>query len=421
MYPHSSFRTPPFFAVALLVGLALLAGCSNGRSPQPSEPKLAPTVILVSLDGVRWDYLDLYEAPNLQALAAEGVRARRLTPVFPTKTFPNHYSTVTGLYAENHGIVSNTMYDPEFDAGFSLSNREAIADARWWGGEPLWVTAEKQGQIAATFFWPGSETAVQGVRPTYWFEYDGRIPGAQRVDQVLDWLELPSAERPTFITLYFSDVDGAGHRHGPNAPEVAAAVAHVDSLMGILVDGLTERGLRDRVNVIVTSDHGMVETSEDRVIIIDDFFDPDDAHIVDHSPVLMMYPPEGRDAGSVVAALDAHPHVVAYTKEDIPARLHIANHRRTPPILALADEGWEFSARERYVENPSRFNGGAHGYDNALESMGGIFIAQGPAFKRGIVTDPFINIHVYELVAEILGLDAAPNDGDLDAVDHLLK
>lgn len=419
--PVRSVRIALFLAVILLGGCTLSTGCSSAPERQVSEPELAPTVVLISLDGVRWDFPEKYEAQNLLALAGAGVRAKRLTPVFPTKTFPNHYSTVTGLYVENHGIISNTMYDPVMDARFSLSNREAIADQRWWGGEPLWVTAETQGQIAATYFWPGSEAAIQDVRPTYWFEYDGRIPGEERVDQVLEWLDLPVTERPTFITLYFSDVDGAGHRHGPDAPEVSAALADVDALVGRLVDGLEARGLENVVNIIITSDHGMAKTSQNRVIIIDDFFDPESAHVVDYNPTLMMYPSQGVNEDSLVRALDAHDYLVAYTKEQIPERFHVADHPRTPRILAIADEGWSITTRERYQSDPGRFNGGSHGYDNELESMGGIFIARGPAFREGYVSEPFLTIHIYELICEILGLDPAPNDGRLDAVDDLLR
>ena len=409
------------FILLIAAGGALSTGCSSAPRERTAEPAFAPTVVLISLDGVRWDYLDLYDAPNLAAIAEEGVRAERLTPVFPTKTFPNHYSTVTGLYPENHGIISNTMYDPDMDAGFSLSNREAIIDARWWQGEPLWVTAEKQGQIAATYFWPGSEAAIQGVRPSFWFEYDGRVPGEERVDQVLEWLDLPATERPTFITQYFSDVDGAGHRHGPNAPEVSAALADVDAFIGRLVDGIADRGLQDEVNLIITSDHGMAETSEQRVIILDDFFEPESARIVDFSPILMMYPPAGVDEDSLVRALDAHEHLVAYMRAEIPERFHLAGHTRTPPIFALADEGWTITTRSRYEADPGRINGGAHGYDNELESMGGIFIARGPAFATGYVSRPFLNIHIYELICEILALDPTPNDGRLEAVVDLLR
>lgn len=409
-------------AFPLLLGVLILgSGCSGIDRQEPAVNRdPASTVILVSLDGVRWDYLEKYDAPHLEALAAGGVRAERLTPVFPTKTFPNHYSVATGLYAENHGIISNTIFDPGIDGLFSLGNRDAIVDGRWWEGEPLWVTAEKQGQTAATYFWPGSEAPIQNVRPTYWREYDGRIPGEERVDHVLAWLDLPVNERPTFITLYFSETDGAGHRHGPDSPEVAAALYEMDGHVGRLIEGLRTRGLFDEVNVVVTSDHGMTATSKDRVIILDDFFQPEAAHVVDFGPALMMYPPEGVDQDSLIRALDRHPRVAAYAKSDIPERYHIARHHRTPPILAVADDGWSFSTKDRFLDNPSRYDGGAHGYDNALESMGGMFIASGPAFRRGVTTEPFLSIHIYEMVCAILGLEPAPNDGSLESVAEVL-
>jgi len=416
--PFPTLRPERLFALVLFF---LWSGCTGvSRVNDADELDRGPTVILVSLDGVRWDYFEKYDAPYLDMLAADGVRAERLTPVFPTTTFPNHYSVVTGLYPENHGIISNNIYDPDIDGRFSLSNQDAIVDPRWWEGEPLWVTAEKQRQIAATYFWPGSEAPIQDVRPTYWRKYDGRIPGEERVSQVLDWLDLPSDQRPSLITLYFSETDGAGHRHGPDSPEVADALRAVDAHVGLLVDGLRQREILDDVDIIVMSDHGMAATSEDRVIIIDAFFDPGSANIVDFGPAIMMYPPDHVDQDSLVGALDAHPQVDAYTKENIPDRFHIADHRRTPPIMALADEGWTFSTRERYDESPARYNGGSHGYDNDLESMGGIFIARGPSFRRGATVGPFENIHIYEMVCSILGLEPAANDGSLNAVADIL-
>ena len=404
--------------VALFLAASFATGCT-GRPPASEAVELEPTVILVSLDGFRWDYLDMYNAPTLERLASEGVQAEKLIPVFPSKTFPSHYSAVTGLYPGNHGIVSNTIYDPEMDARFSLSNRDAVADARWWGGEPIWVTAEEQGQIAATYFWPGSEAAIQGVRPTYWLEYDGDISGSDRVDQVLTWLDKPADERPTFITLYFSGVDDAGHRHGPNAPEVADAVKQVDGYLEQLVAGLESRGIFDSVNLIITSDHGMAETSPDRVVLLDQYFDPSDAHIVDYSPVLMMYPPEDR-AEETYEALKSDPHLEVYWKDDLPERFHL-QHPRTPPLLAIAEPGWEISTRDYYERDPSRFEGGKHGYDNRAPSMGGIFIAHGPAFKEGYEAAPFEIVHLYNMMCDILGLDPAPNDGDPNAVSGMFR
>ena len=410
---------------ALFFLFAFLAGC--GASQQTSTPpasqtagERAPTVLLVSLDGFRWDYPDRYATPNLDRIARQGVRAKHLWPVFPTKTFPNHYTQVTGLYPAHHGIVSNTMYDPEMDASFSLGDTAAVRDARWWGGEPLWVTAEKQGQTAATYFWPGSEVAPGGVRPTYWKPYDGRVPGAERVDQVLRWLDQPPGTRPTFLTLYFSAVDGAGHRFGPDAPETATAVRKVDGHLGRLLDGLEARGLRDKVNLIVTSDHGMAATSPQRVIFLDDYLDLEGVQVVDLSPVAMLRPTPGTAADSLYAALKgAHPHLSVYRKGALPERLHFDGHLRIPPLLGLADEGWSIATRDLFEEHSGRFQGGAHGYDPQLASMHGIFYAAGPAFAAQPAASAFASIDLYLLITGILHLKPAPNDGDPAAAQRI--
>jgi predicted AlkP superfamily pyrophosphatase or phosphodiesterase len=236
---------------------------TTGDAPAP--------LILVSLDGFRDGYARRYDAPALDRMARTGTKADYLKLAFPTKTFPNHYTLVTGQYPARHGIISNNIYDPAFDASFSLGNTEAIRNARWWGAEPIWVTAEKQGLTAATYFWPGSEAAIGGVRPTYWRRYDGSVPGAERVDQVLQWLDRPPSERPDLVTLYFSAVDGAGHAEGPRSPAVAEAVTAVDGYLERLYDGLRARGQAEKVNVIVTSDHGMAPLSRERVIFLDDY------------------------------------------------------------------------------------------------------------------------------------------------------
>lgn len=405
--------------VLLPLLLALSTGCGTTR---PSEAPEAPqqTVILISIDGFRHDYLSRYDAPHLAALAANGVRAASLIPSFPTKTFPNHYTLVTGLYPAHHGIIANNMYDPVLDASFSLGNRAAVQDARWWGGEPIWVALERGGRKTAPLFWPGSEAPIQGTAPAYWRPYDGAFSGRQRVDQLLEWLDLPAGERPVFLTLYFSEVDDAGHRYGPESDSTAAAVARVDALIGRLLDGLKARGLFDRVNLLVASDHGMAETGADRVVLLDDYVALDRVRVVDWNPVLMLYPEEGQE-DAVYEALRSAAPLTVYRRDEVPARLHFEGHRRIPPIVAVADAGWSITSRARYERDPSQFAGGNHGYDPATPAMGALFIGHGPAFKKGLVTGPFQNIHLYNLMTSILDVPAAPNDGALDSVRVMLR
>jgi predicted AlkP superfamily pyrophosphatase or phosphodiesterase len=399
----------------LLLFLALPTAC---RSITPAHAP-AP-VLLISIDGFRADYLARYAPPTLTELARQGVQAEALIPVFPTLTFPNHYTIVTGLYPDRHGIVGNTMFDSTLGR-FSLNNREAIADGRWWAdGEPIWVTAQRQGLRTATYFWPGSEAEIHGIRPTYWMAYDSRIPGEERVRQVLAWLDLTDSLRPHLITLYFSDVDHAGHEHGPEAPEVAEAVRRVDSYLQQLIEGLRTRHLLNQVNLLIVSDHGMATTSRERVIFLDDFVTVEDLHIVTWSPVLMLYPPPGREDAILADLQGAHPHLQVFHKKNLPAHLHFGTHRRIPPIVGIADEGWSITTRNRFAEDPARFDGGMHGYDPTYSSMHGLFIAHGPAFARGKRIPPLENIHLYALMCHLLGLTPAPNNGSLKAVEPML-
>ena len=423
-----SFLLALLALLVALLALNLIGGGCQGTQPANDGPdaapqdatRLAPTVILISLDGFRPDYVDRYEAPTLRRLAAEGVRAEGMLPSFPSKTFPNHYTVVTGLYPENHGIVANNMYDPEFDASFSMGNREAVRDGRWWEGEPIWVTLEQQDQKSAPFFWPGSEAEIKGTRPSYWLPFDNSMTPEARIEQVMTWLALPATERPTFLTLYFSNVDSQGHRHGPGSAEVAQAVRDVDGYLASLVGRLEAAGLYNQVNLIVVADHGMAPSSSERVVFLDDYIDMDDVRVVDYDPIAMIRPKAGK-LDAVYAALQEAPHVSFYKKEEIPAELHFQAHRRIPALVGVADEGWSISTHGFYNRNPSRFDGGSHGYDHRLPSMHGLFIARGPAFAEGKTVGPFANIHVYNLMTTILGVEPAPNDGDLGAVRHLLR
>ncbi len=406
-------------AIALFLALAAsLLACATLQD-RPSAPPHA--LILVGIDGCRHDFLERADTPALDRLAADGVAAERLLPAFPTKTFPNHYTMVTGLYPEHHGIVANSFYDPVFDATYSLGDRTTVEDGRWYGGEPIWVTLERQGGTAATFSWPGSEAEIAGRRPTFWRIYDAEVPNADRVDQVLAWLDLPPRRRPGFVTLYFSDVDDAAHRNDPDtAPEVGQAVARIDAIVGRLVDGLEHRGLLASTDIIVVSDHGMAATSPERAIAIDDYVDLELANVVDWNPVLALWPAAERVEEVYAALAGAHPHLAVYRKSEIPEALHYRQHRRIPPLLGIADEGWSVTSRSYLQERGERLRGGNHGYDNRLASMGAIFIASGPSFRRGSRVPALENIHLYELMAAALGVEPAPNDGDLAAVRHLL-
>jgi predicted AlkP superfamily pyrophosphatase or phosphodiesterase len=381
-----------------------------------------PTLLLVSFDGFRWDYLDRHPTPEIQRLLARGAHAEALVPPFPSKTFPSHYTAVTGLYPEHHGIVANTMYDPVMKARFSLADRAAVEDERWWGGEPIWVTGERQGLVTASLFWPGSEAAVDGVRPRYWARYDGTMSHAAQIETVLGWLDKPASERPVFIALYFSDVDTAGHRDGPDSASVHSAIDRVDETLGLLRVGLERRGLADAIDLIVTSDHGMTEISPDRVIVLDDYIDLPAVDVVDWSPVLLLSARDGDNERVYQRLANAHPHLSVYRKAEMPERLHFRDNARITPLVGIADEGWTITSRDALSRGTAGLTSrGAHGFDNALSSMRGILIAAGPAFKRGAVVPPVENVHLYSLMSRILRLTPAPNDGSLDPLRPLLS
>lgn len=412
-------RTLFLLSAVACLGAGGLACSSRAESPD-SPPSIVQPVIMVSFDGFRWDYPDRGFSPNLSDMERRGVRADGLIPSFPTKTFPNHYTLVTGLVPDHHGIVANTMWDPEFEAIFSMSLRAEVRDARWWGGEPVWVAAEKIGRPTAPLFWPGSEAPVDGYLPTHWLPFDGEMPHEERVDWVLDLLDLPPAQRPVFLTLYFSTTDHAGHFTGPESPETNEAIRMVDAALGRLLQGLRDRGIEDDVNVIVVSDHGMIETSRDRVIFIDDYIDLDIAEAVDWNPILALWPTEANLETVYEALKDAHPELAVYRRTEIPPDLHYGTHRRTPPILGVASAGWTITNRPYHNERPDRADGGGHGYDPAAREMQGIFVGAGPSFRRGMRVPAFRNVNVYPLLMAILQLPARPVDGDLSVVSDLL-
>jgi predicted AlkP superfamily pyrophosphatase or phosphodiesterase len=404
--------------VVVLVA-CLLAACRPAATPEAT-----PIVILVSIDGWRWDYLDRYEAPAIARLAASGVRAEGLIPQFPSKTFPNHYTIVTGLRVGRHGVLSNNMRAPDVPGEFAMSNRDVIADPRWWGGEPIWNTVERQGGLAAPMFWPGAEAPIGGRHATYWMPYEDGMPHEDRVRRLLGWLDLPGEKRPSFLTLYFSVVDTAGHRHGPESVEVRDAIADVDRAMGQLVDGVGRLGLARRVHYVLVSDHGMAPTSAERTIVIDDYLDLSTVEVIDWAPVLGVTPKDG-DVPKLLAALkDRHPRLAVYRREDLPAVYGLTGHPRLPAVIGIADEGWHIASRRdltRWGSGERTPPGGNHGYDARLKSMQGLFIASGPRLRAGLTVPPFENIHLYELMCALLGVTPAANDGDPAVTRDMLR
>ena len=397
--------------------LAFPEGSGGTNAPAHRD---APTVVLVSFDGFRYDYLDRYPTPNFARVAEAGVYADALVPSFPTLTFPNHYSIATGMYPDRHGLIGNTIYDPGFDATYSMRDRDAVGDGRWYGGEPIWVTAETQGMVTASYFWVGTEAPVMGVRPTTWKSYDSDVSYEARVDSALAWLDRPPAERPHLVLLYFSAVDGAGHRHGPDSPEVADAVARVDAALGLLLDGIERLDRQDDVNVVLVSDHGMAQPDAGQAVVVTDYVTlPDDVQALTAGPELMLWLDEAA-ADSIDAILDVSlpPTVRSYTRDELPEAWHFGTSPRTPPLILVAE-------RPALVGLPRHFErswGGVHGYTPEDPTMGGIFLAAGPHVAEAGRIAAFENVHVYPFLAALLGLYPNPDiDGDAAVLAPVLR
>ncbi|MCF8366130.1 MAG: ectonucleotide pyrophosphatase/phosphodiesterase [Bacteroidales bacterium] len=384
-----------------------------------SEEKKAdqPYLVVLSMDGFRWDYPDKAETPNLDRLLKQGVKAERMISSFPTKTFPNHYTMATGLYPDHHGIVLNSFYDPVEDRYYSTHDRNLVGDGSFYGGEPIWNTAEKQGLKAATLFWVGSEADVQGMRPSIWKKYEHSMPYANRIDTVISWLQKPAGFRPHLIMWYYDQPDGDGHDFGPDSPEIQYTVQYLDSLLGVFIDKLSALPIADKINFIVTSDHGMCDLSDDRVVMLDDFIDTAWlAEVQGNNPVWTIQAKDGFD-DEIAEGLAKAGHIKWWPSSEIPKRLNYGSNPRTLDFVVVADSSWSLF----YIEKGS-YLGGTHGFDNANTDMHAIFYASGPAFKSdGFVNPVFRNVSLYPLMCKILNLNPAPNDGNLEEVREMLK
>jgi alkaline phosphatase D len=380
----------------LLLSLAAAHVCA-----QPAE---RPYVVLVSLDGFRYDYAERYKAANILAIRDAGAAAPSMTPCFPSVTFPNHLSIITGLYPEHHGIVGNSFYDPARDASYGMST--TATDGTWYSGTPLWMLAEQQGVHAASMFWPASDATWRGFKLPLSFAYDGTVPNETRVQQVLNWLRLPAAERPHFITVYFSDVDHAGHTFGPEADETRQAVGQIDQIIGRLHAGLDALGLP--VNLIIVSDHGM-QSVDDGEVDLTPYVDLSNVRVQLGGPTAYIY---ARDPAGVDAAYRAmkgkDARFEVYRRSETPAEWHFRENPRSGDLVAQVNQASVFA-----LPRPDQNKGkprrgppkGEHGYDpGKFKTMGAIFYAIGPNVKPKGRVDSFENVNVYPFVARILGL-----------------
>jgi alkaline phosphatase D len=407
------------------------AGChAQGITPVitvdhgPNSPQQIskPYVILVSLDGFRYDYAKKYHAEHLLALATHGASAPEgMIPSYPSITFPNHYTIVTGLYPEHHGIVSNDFFDPDRKQSYGNGSvGDAVADGAWYGGTPLWVLAEEQGMRSASFFWVGSESDVQGFRPTYYLKYDRTVPNPKRVEQVLAWLHLPPEQRPHIITLYFSDTDSAGHRYGPDSPQVADAVHELDGEIGKLENGIKESKLP--VDLIVLADHGMAEVKDAPIDLMQYGLNPEWFTKIDDN---LLYAKSEEDAQRAYAMLRGKSDkFTVYRRSQAAANLHFdSNPREGDPVIVANGPYLIFADHS----HPGRPPMGMHGYDpTRMPEMKALFVAAGPDIQAGVVLPPFENINVYPLIAKILGLDitnlkTGPIDGKLSVLEGVLQ
>ena len=377
-----------------------------------------PYVVLVSFDAFRHDYLARYDTPNFDRVADTGAGADALLPVYPSLTFPSHYSIATGLYPEHHGIVGNRFFDPVRGEAYHYRNTATVQDGSWYGGEPIWVTAETQGMVAAAMLFVGTEAAVGGVRPTFWTPYGARGSQRERVDQVVAWLSLPARARPHLITLYFSAVDGAGHATGPTSPAVEGAVRQVDDALGRLLDGLEMLPHGDQVSVVLVSDHGMGGVDPDLVIDLRDIADLRDTRVVVTGPGANLF--VGGDQNRARAVRndinDGLRGGRAYLRDEVPEALRYRADPRIGDVVVVAEPGAMIG-----MGGSSPPPQGMHGWDPRHPDMRGIFLATGPEIIPGRRVGPVENVHVYPFLARLLHLTPDPNiDGDLSVLAPLL-
>jgi predicted AlkP superfamily pyrophosphatase or phosphodiesterase len=417
-------------ALSATIVVIVLTSSTVKKKKTETEPA---TLILISIDGFRYNYINKYQTscPNIynrllngkNSLNRAGVRSQKLIPIFPSKTFPNHMTLATGLYAEDHGIVANTIYDPSSGQVFTMST----TDPKWWqGGEPLWVTCEKQNVTSGVYFWPGANVNIRNHYPTYYAKaYDQKISYKQRIDGLFSYLDMKE-NKPRLLMSYLEGVDTAGHFYGPDSIQVKNSTVEADEAIGYLIDGLESRGMLKSTNIVLVSDHGMAPMIP-KTIYIDDLYPniTTKAKSFNYGVIMDVFPDDMSEKSDIVNAIISarasnpgeYDHFDVYTKETMPERYHYNNNELIAPILIVARPEWYVTVRNRVLRNK-----GDHGYDNNLDDMGALFLANGPDFRDdGTVQASFENINVYSLLAKVLNVTEAPNKGNWEQVKYMLK
>ncbi len=403
-----------YLLIPFLAGLLLFSSCDKTVKKGDDTDSGKPYVVMLSLDGFRWDYPDHAYTPVLDSLKKAGVFAE-MVPCFPTKTFPNHYSIATGLYPDHHGIVLNSFYATDLGRHYSISDRASVGNGIFYGGEPIWVTAKKQGVHTATLFWVGSEAAIEGIRPDIWYPYNHTLPFTSRIDSLVRWLSFPETIRPHLILWYYPEPDGSGHHYGPSGKTIQM-VEQLDRWLGNFFTAMRKLPIYSKLNFIITSDHGMGPISNNREVILDHYIDTANLTYRDGgNPVYNLGVKPGK-LETVYEKLKKVQHIEVWKHDSLPARLHYGTNIRTHDLTVVADSNWSI-----YWSWHIGYGGGTHGYDNQWRAMHAIFYAAGPTFKKGYRQKSFPNVDIYPLITKILQLKPAKTDGDLNEVKDMLK
>ena len=395
--------------------LIFLYSCDSLKSDK-QETDNQPYLIMLSLDGFRWDYCDMANTPTFDSLAMVGTKAESLKPSFPTKTFPNHYSMATGLYPDHHGIVLNNFHADDLGLDYAISNREAVTNGDFYGGQPIWNVAEDNGITTATLFWVGSEATIDNKQATHWLQYDKSLPKPARIDSLVKWLSLPVEERPHFIMWYYYEPDHTGHVYGPDSPELVAEVESLDKFVGDFFTAMRRLPIFPKLNFIITSDHGMAQLSPDRAVFLDQYVDTADIEFFNGwNPTMNIKARPGKIDKLYSQLKNANDHLKVYKHGELPPELNYGNNVRTQDITVYTDSGWSLGWSWRPDKSL-----GTHGFDNRDMDMHAIFFAAGPAVKKGYVHPTFNNVDLYPLAGEILDIQVPESDGKHENISGML-